>query len=62
MKKKYYTVYNNKTDEIVAFGTAEECAKKLRLKSINCFYALVSRNGPKYSVVKEERDDVKSDA
>ena len=40
----YYTVYSNKTDEIVAFGTAEECTKQLGLASIDSFYCLMSRN------------------
>jgi hypothetical protein len=56
--KKYYTIYSNKTDEVVAFGDSLECCKKLGLKDLRQFYAFVSktksgiRKG--YSVVVEE--------
>ena len=53
----YYTVYLSKTDNIVASGTAKECAHQLR-KSINGFYSMVSKNTlgihKKYSFVKEK--------
>ena len=52
----FYTVYLRKTDEIVASGTAVECAAKMN-KSVNCFYSLVSKNTKgkqkKYVVVVE---------
>ena len=55
---KYYTVYLNKTDEIVAFGTAKECAEKLHLADVEVFYATVSKNKSgilkKYTVVVDE--------
>ena len=38
---RYYTVY--KDDEIIAFGSSLECTKKLGLKNIRQFYALVSK-------------------
>lgn len=39
---KHYTVYERKTDEIVAVGTSNECAKRLRL-TLASFHSLVSR-------------------
>ena len=62
MKKKYYTVYSDKKDEIVAFGTSAECCKKLGYKDIEQFYSFVSktRSGiiKHFSVVVDEIDDV----
>ena len=56
--KKYYTFYREDTEEIVAFGTADQCIKKLRIKNINSFYSLVSRvksgKNKKYKVVVED--------
>ena len=37
-----YTVYRD--EEIVAFGSSTQCAKKLGFKSRNSFYALISRS------------------
>lgn len=52
----YYTIYLEKTDEIVAFGTGEECARMLK-KTMNNFRCLVSRSvsgeNKKYLIVKE---------
>ena len=52
----YYTVYLNETDEVVASGTAKECAVQMH-KSVNGFHSLVSknRNGvhKKFTVVVE---------
>ena len=39
---QYYTVYRG--EEIVAFGSSTQCAKKLGFKSKNSFYALISRS------------------
>ena len=39
---QYYTVYRD--EEIVAFGSSTQCAKKLGFKSKNSFYALISRS------------------
>ena len=57
-KKTYtYTVYDAKTDRLLAFGTVEECTKALGYKSFSSFYQMVSRfqNGrqKKYYVLKE---------
>lgn len=43
MKKKWYTIYCAKTDEIVACGGASACAKQMGRKSVDSFYCLVSR-------------------
>lgn len=53
----YYTVYLNTTDEVVAAGTAKECAEQLG-KSLGCFYSLVSKSKKKlrkkYTVYTEK--------
>lgn len=55
-----YTVYLNKTDEIVATGTSRKCAASLGL-TLDSFYCMVSRvrrgKNQKYSVVTTEEDD-----
>lgn len=52
----YYTVYLRENDEIVAFGTAEECAKMMN-KTEGNFKSLVSKTckgkNRKYEVFKE---------
>lgn len=40
-RRQYYTVYRSKTDEIVASGTAPECAASLG-RSLASFYSLIS--------------------
>ncbi len=59
----YYTVYNNKTDEVVAFGSAKECADKLRLKNVRLFYSYVSKSKSglikKYKIVVENNKEDK---
>ena len=54
---KYYTVYKNKTDEIVAFGSAAECAEKLGITR-DSFHSFVSntRSGrtKTYTVLVED--------
>ena len=56
---KYYTVYRD--EDIIASGSSNECTKKLGLKNIRQFYALVSkaRSGlrPHIFVVVEELDE-----
>ncbi len=60
-KKKYYTVYLRKTDEIVAFGTSDECTEILHLTNVEQFYALVSktRSGrlTRYAIVVDEDNE-----
>ena len=62
--KRYYTVYLNATDEIVASGTAIECAEQMK-KSLNCFYSLVSKNTlgvqKRYTVYYELLDAVQEE-
>lgn len=41
--KNYYGVYKKATDELIAFGNAEQCARMLGLKSARQFYAFVSK-------------------
>lgn len=60
----YYTVYLNENDEVVASGTAKECATQMH-KSINGFHSLVSKNKngvhKKYTVVVDpflDEDDL----
>ncbi|MBE6616628.1 MAG: hypothetical protein E7627_01605 [Ruminococcaceae bacterium] len=43
MARRYYTVYRNEDDEIVAFGNAAECTRQLGLKDEEQFYAFVSK-------------------
>ncbi|WP_312649291.1 hypothetical protein [Aminipila sp.] len=55
---KYYTVYNENTEEIIAFGNASRCTEILGLKNERQFHAFVSktRSGlrKKYKVVVED--------
>lgn len=39
---RYYIMYDNKTDQVVAQGTSKECAEQLHT-SINCFHSIVSK-------------------
>lgn len=42
--KKVYSVWNNKTDELVILdGTAEECIKAIGWASLASFYSHISR-------------------
>ena len=54
---KYYTVFLSQNDDIIASGTARECAKQLG-KTLNGFHSLVSKNTlgihKKYVIVKDE--------
>lgn len=58
---KYYTVYSEDTEEIIAFGNAVRCAEILGLKDARQFHAFVSktRSGLRkhYKVVVEENDE-----
>ena len=57
---RYYTIYNRKTEEVVAFGTAKECAQQMN-RSLASFYCTVSRNKlgkhHKYIIVTDDEDD-----
>lgn len=57
---KYYTVYLRKTDELVAAGTARDCAKALN-KSLNGFHSMVSKNltgkHKKYEIIVLDAED-----
>ncbi len=58
---KYYTVYREDAEEIIAFGNAVQCAEILGLKNASQFHAFVSktRSGLRkyYKVVVEEADE-----
>ena len=58
---KYYTVYREDTEEIIAFGNAVRCAEIFGLKDARQFHAFVSktRSGLRkhYKVVVEENDE-----
>lgn len=62
---KYYTVYKEDTDEIIAFGNASQCTEILGLKDTRQFHAFVSktRSGlrKRYKVVVEECDHDKDE-
>ena len=55
----YYTVYESKTDELVAFGTAIKCAEMM-LISVESFYSIVSKfksgESEKYFIVSEKTE------
>ena len=59
-KINQYTVYLNATDEVVAVGTAYDCAKKLNM-SPHGFYSMVSKcrkgKNKKYTVYTEYMDE-----
>jgi hypothetical protein len=58
--RRYYTVYLNKTDEVIAFGNARECAEMMGT-SLGSFYSTISRARrgeiAKYSIEVEEFED-----
>ncbi|WP_294146868.1 hypothetical protein [uncultured Clostridium sp.] len=62
---KYYTVYDERTEEIIAFGNASQCTAILGLKNTRQFHAFVSktRSGLRknYKVVIED-DGEESDS
>jgi len=59
--KKYYTIYDAESDEVIAHGTARECAKKMNL-TIESFYCAVGRarsgKRKKYVVVEEDIESI----
>lgn len=62
---KYYTVYDERIEEIIAFGNASQCTVILGLKNVRQFHAFVSktRSGLRknYKVVVED-DGEESDS
>lgn len=61
----WYAIYNAKTDELLATGTAEQCAKAMGFKSPSTIYQLLSRtrNGinRKYRVIAMDSTPEDSD-
>ena len=51
----YYTVYDIRTDEVLAHGTSRECAEILGFSSQKCFRTMVARaqmgRSSRYAVV-----------
>lgn len=62
-RRRYYTVYDKKTDLPVCSGTSEECADFLEIRR-NSFYSMVSRAKyglGRYEFFKESLDDVEAE-
>lgn len=57
-RRNYYTVYLRKTDELVASGSAEDCAAAMN-QSVDSFYSMVCRvrkgTNRKYEIYIEEQ-------
>lgn len=53
--QKLYAVYDAVSDELLAFGTSEECTRLLGIKNIATFYEICSRvfrgKNVKYAIV-----------
>ena len=64
MSVLYYTVYRRGTDEIVAYGTAQECARIMGA-SLNTFYSIVSKNRKgirsTYDILTERLEDIEGE-
>ncbi len=58
--RMYYTVYDARTDDVLAFGNAVQCAAMLGCASYQTFHSIVSKvqhgKHKKYSVVVEDLD------
>lgn len=58
--RMYYTVYDARTDNVLAFGNAVQCAAMLGCANSQTFHAIVSKvqhgKHKKYSVVVEDLD------
>lgn len=58
--RMYYTVYDARTDDVLAFGNAAQCAVMLGYASSQTFHSIVSKvqhgKHKKYSVVVEDLD------
>ena len=55
MKKNYYTIFNS-SDEVIAFGLAEECSKQMNT-NLRTFFSIISKNKRQrttYKVVIEQ--------
>ena len=59
----YYTVYNAKTDDIIASGNASECARQLDIR-LNSFYKAVTNSNrgesKKYYILTDKEKDIES--
>ena len=62
--KNYYTVYNTRTDEIIAFGNAEECAAQLDVRMDSFFKMVMKSNRGEskwYTVITEKYEDLEDE-
>ena len=54
----YYEIYDKKTGELLAKGTARECRRKLGCASLDSFYAMAGRSirgiNKKYDVIRKK--------
>lgn len=59
---KEYIVYDNRTDEVLALGTAKECTKQLGYSGVDCFYSQLCsqrhRDNPKYTAKRNKHLDI----
>ena len=57
-KQHTYTVYNAKTDQLLAFGTVDQCVAMLGYSNYTHFYSIVSKVAKgvlkKYEILVEE--------
>lgn len=59
----YYTVYNAKTDEVLASGNAFECARLLNIRQDSFYKAVMKSNrgeSKKYYILTDKEKDVES--
>lgn len=58
--KMYYTVYDARTDDVLAFGNAAQCAAMMGCANTRIFHSIVSKTWhgkiKKYAVVAEDLD------
>lgn len=58
--RMYYTVYDARTDDVLAFGNATQCAAMMGCANTRIFHSIVSKvwhgKHKKYNVVAEDLD------
>ena len=59
--QNYYTVYDAKTDDVLASGNAKECAKQLNM-ALSSFYSAITKNNSgehkKYVIISEPYKEI----
>lgn len=57
----YYTVYDNKTENVIVFGDAKQCAQYLGIQVSSFYYAISRQKRRKiegqYTIVIEEKTE-----